>query len=65
MIHGVLHNRFNFVVGDPGKTGMASTRGTRLSSMDLLDWSISERQRDDRLGFRGDLVPTEITFHVR
>jgi hypothetical protein len=31
----------------------------------LLDWPITERQRDDRLGLPGDLVPNEITFHVR
>jgi len=64
-IHGILHNRLHFVVGDSRKTGTARTRGTRLSSMDLLNWPISERQRDDCLSFPDDLVPSEITFHVR
>ncbi len=58
-IHGIL------VVGDSGETGSARTRGTRLSSVDLLNWPISECQRDDCLRFPGDLVPSEITFHVR
>ena len=65
MIHGILHDCLHFVVGDSGKNGIAGARGTRLSGMDVLDWPISERQRDDCLGFPDDLVPSEITFHVR
>jgi hypothetical protein len=64
-IHGILHNRLHFVIGDSGKTGTARARGTRLSSMDLLYWTISERQRNDCLRFPDDLAPSEITFHVR
>ena len=64
-IHGILHDRLHFVVGDSGVTGTARTRGTRLSSVDLLNRPISECQRDDCLRFPDDLVPSEITFHVR
>src|SRR5260370_11699433 len=60
VIHGILHDRLHFVVGDSGKTGTARTRGTRLSSMDLLNWPVSERQRDDCLRFPGDLLASDI-----
>jgi len=33
--------------------------------MDLLNWPISERQRDDRFRFPDHLVPSEINLHVR
>ena len=64
-IHGILHDRLHFVVGDSGETGTAGTRGARPSSVDLLNWPISECQRDDCLRFPGDLLPNDITFHVR
>jgi hypothetical protein len=65
VIHGILHDRLHFVVGDSGKPGTARTHGTGLSSMDLLNRPVSERERDDCLRFPDDLVLTEITFHVR
>ena len=65
MIHGILHDHLQFVVGDSGETGSACTRGAQPSSMDFLYWPISERQRDDCLRFPGDLMPSEITFHAR
>ena len=64
-IHGIPHDRLHFVVGDSGNTGTTRARGTRLSSMNLLNWPIPERQSDDCLRFPDDLVPSKITLHVR
>jgi hypothetical protein len=64
-IHSILHDRLHFVVGDSGNTRTTRARGTRLSSMDLLNWPVPERKRDDCFRFPDDLVSSEITLHVR
>jgi hypothetical protein len=64
VIYGVLHD-CHFLIGEPGKTLATPTSRTRLSSMDVFNRSVSERQRD--YGFRSprDLLAPDIRFHVR
>jgi hypothetical protein len=63
VIDGMLHDRLHLVVGDPAKSVAACTGGTGLAGVQILNWAVAERQRDDSLRFPGNFPTIGIDAH--